>query len=63
MNTAYHFRLFTYQDGGRTISVGASTMVHAASQAEAETALRRQLARWEHVAPLHGPARNAYSWH
>jgi hypothetical protein len=62
MANAYRFRLFTYQDGGRTISVGASTTVHAASLAEAETALRRQLARWENVAPLHGPARNAYSW-
>jgi hypothetical protein len=63
MTNAYRFRLFTYQDGGRTISAGASTTVHATSQAEAETALRRQLARWEHTVPLHGPARNAYSWH
>ncbi len=63
MTNVYHFRLFTYQDGGRTISVGASTTVCAANQTEAETALRRQLARWEHVAPLHGPARNTCSWH
>ncbi len=51
--TAYRFRLYT------TDSLGAYTVAHAASQTEALTDLQRQLAPWEHVAPLHGPSRSA----
>ena len=52
--TAYRFRLFT------TESVGAYTVAHAATQAEALADLRRQLAPWEQVAPLHGPSRSVW---
>jgi len=49
---AYRFRLYTSE------SVGAYTVVHAASQADALADLQRQLAYWEKVAPLHGPSRS-----
>jgi len=50
--TGFRFRLYT------TDSVGAYTYAHAASQAEALADLQKQLARWELVAPLHGPSRS-----
>jgi hypothetical protein len=52
MITAYRFRLYT------TNSIGAYTVAHAVTQAEALTDLQRQLAPWEKVAPLHGPSRS-----
>ena len=51
---AYRFRLYTAE------SVGAYTIVHGATQSEALTDLRRQLASWEKAAPLHGPSRSAH---
>ena len=50
---AYRFRLYT------TDSIGAYTVAHAATQAEALADLQRQLAPWEQIAPLHGPSRSA----
>jgi hypothetical protein len=52
MTTAYRFRIFTAD------SVGAYTVAHAASQAEALADLRRCLAPWESAAPLHGPSQS-----
>lgn len=49
---AYRFRLYTNE------SIGAYTVVHAASQADALADLKRQLAPWEKVAPLYGPSRS-----
>lgn len=57
MTPAYRFRLYT------AYSIGAYTTVHAASQAEALADLLRQLARWEHAAPLHGPDRSPGSFY
>lgn len=57
MTAAYRFRLYTAD------SVGAYTVAHAASQAEALADLLRQLARWEHAAPLHGPDRSPGSFY
>lgn len=58
MTTApFRFRLYTAE------SIGAYTTVHAASQAEALADLLRQLPRWEHAAPLHGPSRSPASFY
>jgi hypothetical protein len=48
----YRFRLFTRD------SVGAYTLVQAASQSAALAELQQQLAPWEFAAPLHGPSRS-----
>lgn len=49
---AYRFRVYTSD------SIGAYTVVYAASQDEAVEDLCRQLAPWEQVAPLHGPSKS-----
>jgi hypothetical protein len=54
--TSFRFRLFTRE------SVGASTSVRAASQAEALAHLQQQLAPWEFATPLHGPNRSLRSF-
>jgi hypothetical protein len=48
--TAYRFRIATSD------SVGAYTVVPAASQADALASLQGQLTRWETALPLHGPS-------
>ena len=48
--SAFRFRILTRD------SVGAYTLVRAASQGEALADLQRQLAPWETAAPLHGPS-------
>ena len=50
--SAFRFRLVTSD------SVGAYTVAHAASQAEALADLTRQLAPWETALPLHGPSQS-----
>jgi hypothetical protein len=50
--SAFRFRLVTSD------SVGAYTVAHAASQADALADLRRQLAPWETALPLHGPSQS-----
>ncbi len=52
MTTLPTFRFRTYTRE----SIGAYTLVRAASQAEALADLTRQLAPWENAAPLHGPS-------
>ena len=49
-STRYRFRILTRD------SVGAYTLVDAASQSQALSALLQQLAPWESAAPLHGPS-------
>jgi hypothetical protein len=49
---AFRFRLVTSD------SVGAYTVAHAASQAEALADLQRRLAPWETALPLHGPSQS-----
>jgi hypothetical protein len=48
----YRFRVFTRE------SVGAYTLVQAASQSAALAELQQQLAPWEFAAPLYGPSRS-----
>jgi hypothetical protein len=50
--SAFRFRLVTSN------SVGAYTVAHAASQAEALADLKRRLAPWETALPLHGPSQS-----
>ena len=52
--TSYRFRIVTSD------SVGAYTVVHAVSQADALADLKRQLAPWETALPLHGPSQSLY---
>jgi hypothetical protein len=47
----FRFRILTRD------SVGAYTLVRAASQGEALADITRQLCPWETAAPLHGPSR------
>ena len=49
---SFRFRTYTRE------SIGAYTLVRAASQAEALADLQQQLAPWEVAAPLHGPSRS-----
>jgi hypothetical protein len=48
----FRFRTYTRE------SIGAYTLIRAASQADALADLQRQLAPWEFAAPLHGPSRS-----
>lgn len=48
----FRFRTYTRD------SIGAYTVVRAASQADALADLQQRLAPWEFAAPLHGPSRS-----